>query len=189
MLPTALAALVVPLINLFTHKTWQPVQEPCPTLLFELRHLHAVASNSSRIIFTDVFPDKLQAVQGYSNGSYPIRTRPITTHRPSSFAAFARARTRALRFGETEWLDWEEEEVLAPDVESREVLLHLAKMTNNAYVDPDDPAWYDLNEGWNTVRGSDIYLNMCSLTSLPVLPVWMGARRRRVSWTCFCDCG
>lgn len=150
MLPTALAALLVPLVNLFTRKSCQPVQESRPTLNFELRHLHAVASNSSRIIFADVSPDKPQAVQGYSNGSYPIRTRPITTHRPSSFSAFARARTRALRFGENEWLDWEEEEVLGPDVESREVLLHLAKMTNNAYVDPDDPAWYDLNEGWNT---------------------------------------
>lgn len=162
MLSTALATLLVPLIDLFTRKTLQPAQvEPPPILLFELRHLHAVASNSSRTIFADVSPDKLQTVQGYSNGSYSIRTRPITTHRPSSFSAFARARTRALRFGESEWLDWEEEEVLAPDVESREVLLHLAKMTNNAYVDPDDPAWYDLNEGWNTVRGSPtFYLKM-----------------------------
>lgn len=131
MLPTALAALLVPLVNLFTRKSCQPVQESRPTLNFELRHLHAVASNSSRIIFADVSPDKPQAVQGYSNGSYPIRTRPITTHRPSSFSAFARARTRALRFGENEWLDWEEEEVLGPDVESREVLLHLAKMTKD----------------------------------------------------------
>ena len=153
MLPTALAALLVPLINLFTRKTSQLAQELRPTLHFELRHLHAVASNSSRIIFADVSPEKSQAVQGYSNGSYSIRTQPITTHRPSSFTAFARARTRSLRFGENEWLDWEEEEVLAPDVESRDVLLHLAKMTNNAYVDPDDPAWYELNEGWNTVRG------------------------------------
>ena len=36
-------------------------------------------------------------------------------------------------------------------MESRETLLELAKMTNNAYVEPSDPAWYDLGTGWNSV--------------------------------------
>ncbi|KAG5337287.1 hypothetical protein C0989_009933 [Termitomyces sp. Mn162] len=46
-------------------------------------------------------------------------------------------------------LQWNEEEVIGPDVESRETLLELAKMTNNAYLCDDDPDWYDLGDSWN----------------------------------------
>lgn len=50
-----------------------------------------------------------------------------------------------------EALGWELEDVLAPDVEKREVLLLLAKMANDAYVvDEKDPLWYALDKGWNT---------------------------------------
>jgi len=56
-----------------------------------------------------------------------------------------------MRFGQTELLDWVEDETIAPEVEHRESLLELAKMTNNAYVEPDDPAWYDIGS-WNSVR-------------------------------------
>lgn len=39
-----------------------------------------------------------------------------------------------------------------PDVESREVLLVLAKMTSNAYYDgPDEQGWYDLGGNWTAV--------------------------------------
>ncbi|KJA19504.1 hypothetical protein HYPSUDRAFT_69247 [Hypholoma sublateritium FD-334 SS-4] len=73
----------------------------------------------------------------------------VTVHRPSSPAAHAQARLRSLRFGENERLDWFPDEIEGPDVEVRETLLELAKMTNNAYVEPDDPAWYDLEGRWN----------------------------------------
>jgi lipase ATG15 len=74
--------------------------------------------------------------------------------RPPSFAAFSQARTRSVKFGQNEPLQWDEEEIIGPDVESRETLLTLAKMTNNAYVEPDDPGWYDLGGDWNVVRCS-----------------------------------
>jgi len=48
-------------------------------------------------------------------------------------------------------LDWLEDEIIGPDVEKRETLLELAKMTNNAYVEPEDPAWYELGSEWNVV--------------------------------------
>lgn len=57
-----------------------------------------------------------------------------------------------MRFGQSEPLQWDEEEISSPDVDSRETLLELAKMTNNAYVQPDDPEWYELGGGWNSVR-------------------------------------
>ena len=53
--------------------------------------------------------------------------------------------------GTSGW-DWEEISVPGPDVESRETLLQLAKMSNNAYVEPGDPYWYDLGGNWNSVR-------------------------------------
>ena len=49
-------------------------------------------------------------------------------------------------------MDWKEDEIIGPNVESRETLLELAKMTNNAYLEPDDAGWYSLNETWNVVR-------------------------------------
>jgi lipase ATG15 len=54
-----------------------------------------------------------------------------------------------MRLGQSQSLDWEEEIVPGPDVESRETLLTLAKMSNNAYVEPGDAYWYDLGERWN----------------------------------------
>jgi putative lipase involved disintegration of autophagic bodies len=57
-----------------------------------------------------------------------------------------------MRFGQSQSLGWEEDEIPAPDHESRETLLLLAKMANNAYVEPGDPYWYDLGgETWNNV--------------------------------------
>jgi lipase ATG15 len=55
-----------------------------------------------------------------------------------------------MNFGQSAVLDWVEDDTIAPDVENRVSLLELAKMTNNAYVEPDDPAWYDIS--WNIVR-------------------------------------
>lgn len=37
-----------------------------------------------------------------------------------------------MRYGESSVLEWNEEEVNGPDVDSRETLLRLAKMTYNA---------------------------------------------------------
>ncbi|KAH9944828.1 alpha/beta-hydrolase [Amylocystis lapponica] len=122
--------------------------ELSPPLHFELRHFHAVSSDA-QVLFHDVRPS--DSVLAWSPPSHPIRTRRIRTHRPSSFAAFARARTRSMRFQESELLDWDEDELLGPDVERRETLLQLAKMTNNAYLEPGESGWYDLDNKWNVV--------------------------------------
>jgi lipase ATG15 len=54
---------------------------------------------------------------------------------------------------ENELLQWDQANVIGPDVESRETLLQLAMMTSNAYATgPDKKAeWYDLGSDWNTV--------------------------------------
>jgi lipase ATG15 len=58
---------------------------------------------------------------------------------------------RSIRHRQSEDIPWEEDEISGPDVESRETLLELAKMTHNAYIDPDDPAWYELDRNWTVV--------------------------------------
>jgi lipase ATG15 len=47
---------------------------------------------------------------------------------------------------------WDPTDVLGPNVEDRETLLTLAKMTSNAYTTPTAAAsdWYAL-DGWNKV--------------------------------------
>jgi len=162
MLLTSVASFLVPFFSWLSgdsssrRNELQTINDPS-VLQFELRHLHAVSSssNSAHIIFADISSQALKAMgsndtSGSTKSTYSVRTRLGKTFRPSSFAAHERARLRSLRFGENEWLDWDEEETIGPDVENRETLLELAKMTNNAYVAPDDPAWYDLGEGWNT---------------------------------------
>jgi lipase ATG15 len=44
--------------------------------------------------------------------------------------------------------DWEDVEVLGPDVTDRQTLITLAKMTSNAYVLPDSGEWWN-TDGWN----------------------------------------
>ncbi|KAF4613685.1 hypothetical protein D9613_007836 [Agrocybe pediades] len=161
MLLSSVATLLVPLVdwlsktpenhNRTPNKVSHVAREP---LHLELRHLHAVDASSAHVVFSDVSPEKLNTLSALDSStstkpSYSVRPRRTRTYRPSSYAAHVRARMRSLELGESEKLEWEEDEIEGPDVESRETLLELAKMTNNAYVEPEDPAWYDLNGRWN----------------------------------------
>jgi lipase ATG15 len=154
MLPTLVASLLVHFFSLFTRRH----NDVLPTLTFELRHLHAVSSSSARVLFSDVSSSELLQIHALSDTSgstkatYSLQTSLIKTHKPSSFASFSNARLRSLQFGENEWVDWEEDEIMGPNVESRETLLELAKMTNNAYLEPNETGWYELNGTWNVVR-------------------------------------
>jgi len=53
--------------------------------------------------------------------------------------------------GQSAALDWDEDEIPGPDVSKRETLLLLAKMTSNAYVEPNTDGWYNLTDGWGAV--------------------------------------
>jgi putative lipase involved disintegration of autophagic bodies len=59
---------------------------------------------------------------------------------------------------ESERVQWEEDEVEGPDVEDRETLLTLAKMTYDAYIEPTDDDWYDLGGDWLPVCSAITYL-------------------------------
>lgn len=183
MLPTALTSFLVSLLGLILDNPPSPQLQP--SLQFELRHWHAVSS-SAHVSFSDVSRSMLetQASPGDpSDTTFTLNTRLSTTYKPSSLNAISEARIHSMKFGQSQSLPWEEDEVPAPDTEDRGTLLYLAKMANNAYVPPGDPAWYDLEGKWNSVRAPSIYSSKISrLTTFPnrtlsVLPVWLGGRR------------
>ncbi|KAL0954412.1 hypothetical protein HGRIS_003398 [Hohenbuehelia grisea] len=158
MLPTTLTTTISTLLGFLSCKSSSPsssAHSPSNPLQFELRHLHAV-SPSARVVFADV--SKHIRVRGAGNSSvalsdvqrsYNVGTRRVRTHRPASFAKHAEARLRSMQSAQSPLGLWEEEEVPAPDIQSRDTLLTLAKMTNNAYLEPEDPGWYDLGGNWS----------------------------------------
>lgn len=150
MLPTSLwISLLFAIVATTTQVPF--VYQPSP-LTFRLGHL--VVANSSRILFSDVSQESLQSNIHGTEEPYTLMTRMMKTHRPSSFTAHARARMKPFvqdDEGEVEELAWGEEEIVGPDVTHRESLLHLAKMTNNAYANDNGREWYDLGHNWNLV--------------------------------------
>ena len=121
-------------------------------LTFQLRHLHAV-SEDGRVLFADVDPISYRGnLTAYASEEYALDTRLTPIHRPQSFDAVRNARYRSMKFGQSTPLDWDEDEIVGPDTESRETLLLLAKMTSNAYLQPDDKGWYPLGKNWTPVR-------------------------------------
>ncbi|KAH7884473.1 alpha/beta-hydrolase [Phlebopus sp. FC_14] len=147
-LPTALVLL----LDFFLGKEKQGHSSSAPLRLrFELRHEHAV-SPSGHIAFSDVPRAQLEidslAGTGGNQTTYSLGTRFLTSFRPPSFSEYSDARIRSIRHAQSADLPWYEDEIVGPDVESRETLLELAKMTNNAYVTPDDSAWYELSDNW-----------------------------------------
>ncbi|KAL0954411.1 hypothetical protein HGRIS_003397 [Hohenbuehelia grisea] len=159
MLPSTLTTLVFSLLNFFAEDDTSSSQLSSNHLRFELRHLHA-SSPAARIVFSDVHRhSRYKSFDVYGNHSkaledlratYTAKTRRAQTHRPRSFMLHDAARLQSMRHAQTPQGLWLQEDTVVPDVEDRETLLTLAKITNNAYyANPDDAGWYDLGEKWN----------------------------------------
>jgi len=154
MLPSTLTDFLVPLLGLWTLKPSALEPQPQNTPLhFELRQLHAVTSDA-RVIFSDVSNLQSAGFSSNNEGSYSLsRTVPLTVYKPPSFDALINARRLMWDFSsQSAALDWNEDTVIGPDVESRDTLLLLAKMTNNAYLTPEEDGWYELGDKWPVVR-------------------------------------
>ncbi|CAK5277604.1 unnamed protein product [Mycena citricolor] len=149
MWPETLKSLLLSLLHFYPESPIPSVQTSShsPALKFELRHLHAV-SPSAHVVFADV-PQRVGLL--HENSHSVSRTRTIKTHRPPSYELYDQARQQSMRFGQSllQEFPWEEEEIVAPDVEHRLTLLELAKMSNNAYVNPDEGGWYELAANWS----------------------------------------
>lgn len=154
MLPSVVGGVLLPLL-LYWSDAWgrflpRASQAPLTRdLHFQLRHQHA-STLKGGVVFSDVSRSQLSVS---SLSGHTLRSKPIKTYRPSSVAAHQRtlSRSQLSAQSELEPLQWDEDEVPAPDVESRDTLLELAKMTYNAYVDHNDTSWYDLDGKWNVV--------------------------------------
>ena len=143
-------------------------------LVFELRHQHGVTPEGA-IVFNDPLRTQ-QALSLARSSSHSVSTRHIRRTRPRSQEAFQSARTRSRLFRENTVIDWDEDEIEAPNVEKRETLLSLAKMTNNAYLEPGETGWYELGKEWNVVSTPNLVTVALSITSrLLVLSLRLGA--------------
>jgi len=193
MFRTTLTALF-PLFSFFIrlYPREQPQSFKCePTRLqFELRHQHAV-SPDAHIVFADIPQVPTNTLTEGNGTTYTITTKKLSIFRPPSFRAHEAARIRSIRHAQSTDLPWYEDEIVGPNVEDREALLGLAKMSNNGYVTPDDAAWYELGDGWHTVRRSSWVTGTGRLTvgllSCLASSVWLGTRRGRNSRLRLCD--
>lgn len=155
-LPTTLLTLLTSFFNPFPQQQQQKQE-----LKFTLRQYHAVTPDA-RILFHDALSPSPSLSHTTSDSesepAYEVRTRRVRVHRP---------RPRSIRTedgnGDGGGGGWEEDEVDAPDTESRETLLLLAKMTNNAYLEPGEAEWYDLPGEWNVVSAFALRFDIVGL--------------------------
>ena len=175
LLPAALQYLLT--CFLFSCPTPAPTHTP---LNFALRHELGV-SDAARLVFSDIPRSSLLDGEAYS-----VNTRSVTVPRAREQARFFSARMRGR--GVQDDLEWDDTDVIGPNVRDRQTLQMLAKMSNNAYSQPGETDWYDLNPDYNTVRFIlDEFLWCGWLTLRTVISVRMGARRRRFSGPYLCD--
>jgi len=139
-LPNALQLLLAPALFFFSPEGNNRPSITTSRLKFELRHAHAI-TNESRIVFADM-SSSFQATE------HIVGTRSIMTHRPQSFAAFSKARTRMRDLMESDADLWQSSETIAPDIDDRGTILELAKMTSNAYFSKDHKSWRPPGPFW-----------------------------------------
>lgn len=150
MLPATLLYILSSALSRLNRQAWAPVESTSYSaeLRFELRHVHAV-SPEARVVWSDMrHQDPLLSGDDHA---YRAQTRRLKAAKPSSLGAFRRALALSRFSRQTMLLDWDEDEIEGPDVENRKTLLNLAKMTNNAYLEPGEAEWYDLGGDWNVV--------------------------------------
>jgi putative lipase involved disintegration of autophagic bodies len=118
-----------------------------PSLMkFELRHVHGLVHNTSRVVFNDV------SQLSFLSETYDVRTKALRVSKPRSQLDYFSARSQRID------PFWDETDTEGPDIHDRETLQLLAKMTNNAYYeDRTLTGWYDLGPEWNTVRSPSLY--------------------------------
>ncbi|KZS91144.1 alpha/beta-hydrolase [Sistotremastrum niveocremeum HHB9708] len=69
--------------------------------------------------------------------------------RPRSPSAFQEARRKSFYDAQSAVLDWDEVEILGPNITDKYTLSQLARMSGNAYALPEQSNWWDIDEKWN----------------------------------------
>lgn len=118
---------------------------------FTLRHEYATINDSLRILFADIPPS-------FVPERHVLKQISISTHTVRSLAILPDARIRFRLSGQTDAQLLVQSTIPAPDVNDRETLLTLAKMTNNAYYEQTGKDWYPLDSYiGNDVSGTFVY--------------------------------
>ena len=149
-------------------------------------------STASHNSFFDVFATDLSesdalimATDPSFSPSLTIKTTTRKLLRPRTKIYHLNA-TRAERMAFNSGIEWEDVDVEVPDIDDRETLKTLAKMTSNAYVLPDSTEWWGLDE-WNHVSRRSLKPELTYPPKLMGLlfsaddPLWMGKGRRWAS--------
>lgn len=136
-LPVTLTNLLVSWLSTTPQHSFEASTTKPDELVFTLRHQHAIGYDG-RNMFSDVSPS-------LAPETFSLQSRTIKATRPKSFAAFEAARKSSTS------PEWEDYPTPGPDLTSRETVLALARMTNNAYFSPGDKGWYDLGDKWGVV--------------------------------------
>jgi lipase ATG15 len=143
------------------------------SLVFELRQQHA-ATYDGQVVFANIPSSRAPSLaQDNTQAPYNLDVVPVKSYRvpqgisPISLSSRRRQRAKSQpkvaftpqsvsepqqSFPEDNWDWWDTDEILGPDISKRNTLLLLAKMTNNAYLEPDEAGWYDLGSDWTVVR-------------------------------------
>ncbi|SRR5258706_5350707 len=146
----------------------QPISAPDQALYFTHRHAFVAqprlpnsfaapggTQRPPQILFNDVLIPSPPSLTNPRSEDYTaagfnparLRTRKQLVKRPKSKVEHQIAR-KARRND----VEWDDADVVVPDMEHRETLLELAKVTGNAYALPGSKDWYDLDARWNSVR-------------------------------------
>lgn len=119
---------------------------PAQSMRFQLRHVHGIASNSSRVVFSDVADHPHLA--GDNMFEVPIKRMKV----PRARSQDEFFRSRVMGHAQRELL-WDEADMIGPEVRDQQTLQVLARMTANAYYeDRGKKGWYDIGPEWNIVR-------------------------------------
>jgi putative lipase involved disintegration of autophagic bodies len=177
MLPNCYLLLITTyILGLSTHTSWASPASPSPRQLSvyaqgtlqQLESSNYQSNEISEFIFKPISNDE---------PSMTLKAIPTTVYRPRSLEALHHARLRSLYSGESEAVEWDQVEVLGPDIEDKHTLAQLARMAGNAYALPGQKNWYEVDMAWNTVRcvsDSRGLLLLMNWSFLSELPVWLG---------------
>jgi hypothetical protein len=115
-----------------------------------------------------------------STPTFTLAARPTTVYRPRSPAAVHLARLRSLHSQQSQIIDWDQLDILGPDIEDAHTVAQLARMTGNAYALPGQKNWYEVDPIWNNVRPSSIpsQTKFTNYNPSTELPLRMGRRRQ-----------
>ncbi|KAF8660607.1 hypothetical protein AX16_001586 [Volvariella volvacea WC 439] len=141
---------------LLIHDAWAKTFLPTTLSFTSQQESSLLNSLDSRSGYSDVRPLQIPfQTSGTKNHKFStptaisLKARPTTVYRPRSVEELHYARHRSLHYQEDVPLEWDEHQVLGPDIEDKHTIIQLARMSGDAYALPGRKNWYDIDPAWN----------------------------------------